>query len=51
MMQRMLEEIKEEGNAVLIRWYSLSSDEDMQEAGEEYAEMVDLEFENLTFDS
>lgn len=46
----ILEEIKEEGKDVLVRWHSLSNDEDMQEAGEEYADMVELEFEYLTYD-
>jgi hypothetical protein len=43
------EEIQEGGNDVKIRWHSLKSDEDMQEAGEEYADMVDLDFEFLTY--
>lgn len=45
----LLEEIQEGGSEVKIRWYSLASDEDMQEAGEEYADMVDLNFEFLTY--
>ncbi len=46
----VLEEIKEGGKDVLIKWHSLSNDEDMQEAGEEYADMVEIEFEYLTYD-
>ncbi len=46
----ILEEIKEEGHDILIRWHSLSNDEDMQEAGEEYADMVEVDFEYLTYD-
>lgn len=46
----ILEEIKEEGHDILVRWYSLSNDEDMHEAGEEYADMVEVEFEYLTYD-
>ena len=46
----ILEEIKEEGHDILVRWHSLSNDEDMQEAGEEYADMVEVEFEYLTYD-
>jgi hypothetical protein len=45
----MLEEIQEDGHEVLVRWHSLVTDEDMQEAGEEYADMTDLEFEHLTY--
>ena len=45
-----LEEIKEAGKEVLIRWHSVENDEDMEEAGEEYSEMVDLPFEYHTFE-
>ena len=45
----ILEELKEEGNGVLVRWVSLASDEDMQEAGREYQEMVDVPFEHATY--
>ncbi len=45
-----LEEIQEKGNEVLVRWHSLKTDEDMHEAGEEYADMTDLKFEYLTFE-
>ena len=46
----ILEEIKEEGREILVRWHSLSNDEDMQEAGEEYADMVEVDFEYHTYD-
>ena len=46
----LLQEIQEAGKDVLVRWHSLESDEDMQEAGEEYAEMVDINFEFLTYE-
>lgn len=45
-----LEEIQEKGNEILVRWHSLKTDEDMQEAGEEYADMTDLKFEYHTFE-
>ncbi len=45
----ILEEISKKGKEVLVRWQSLETDEDMQEAGEEYAEMVDLKFDYLWF--
>ncbi len=47
----ILEEIKEKGNLVLVRWFSQELDEDMQEAGEEYAEMVDLDFQFVTYEN
>lgn len=46
----ILEEIRENGHVVLVRWHSMTYDEDMQEAGQEYSEMVDLDFEYLTYD-
>jgi len=46
----ILEEISEQGHEVLVRWHSMTYDEDMQEAGREYADMVDLDFEYITYD-
>ncbi len=46
----ILEEMKEEGKGVLVKWISLASDEDMQEAGREYQEMIDVPFEHATYD-
>jgi hypothetical protein len=43
------EEIHIAGKEVLIRWYSPDDDEDMQEAGEEYADIVDIPFEQLSY--
>jgi hypothetical protein len=45
----LLEKIKEAGKDVLVRWHSPENDEDMQEAGEEYSDMVEIEFEHLTY--
>ncbi len=46
----VLEEMAEAGHEVTVRWMSLKSDEDMQEAGKEYEEMVDVPFEHLTYE-
>jgi hypothetical protein len=46
----ILEEMAGEGHDVLVRWMALTSDEDMQEAGKEYEEMVDVPFEHVTYD-
>ena len=46
----MLETIFENGNDVKVKWYYAEMDEDMQEAGEEYEEMVDLTFEHITYE-
>jgi len=44
-----LEEIQEGGNEVLVAWYYREDDEDMQEAGEEYAEIVEVPFEQVCY--
>lgn len=40
-----MERLKEAGKQVTIQWYSHDDDEDMQEAGEEFAELVEVPFE------
>jgi len=44
-----LEEIHEADNDVLIRWHFPEDDEDMEEAGEEYADIVDVPFEQVPY--
>lgn len=44
-----LEQMHEDGRDVLIRWYYPEDDEDMQEAGEEYADIVDVPFEQVSY--
>jgi hypothetical protein len=46
----LLEELQEKGHEVTVRWHSMSNDEDMQEAGEEYAEMTGMAFEYYTYE-
>ena len=46
----IFEEMVEEGYDVLIRWHSHRTDEDMQEAGKEFEEMIAVPFEYLTYD-
>lgn len=46
----IFEEMVEEGHEVVVRWHSKKTDEDMQEAGQEYEEMLDIPFEHLTYD-
>ena len=43
------EEMVEEGHNVVIYWHSHKSDEDMQEAGKEFEEMIAVPFEHLTY--
>ena len=45
----IFEEMVEEGHDVLIRWHSHEKDEDMQEAGKEFEEMIEVPFEHLTY--
>ena len=44
-----LEEMHENGNDILIRWHYPEDDEDMEEAGEEYADIVDVPFEQVRY--
>jgi len=46
----IFEEMVAEGHDVVIRWHSLRSDDDMQEAGKEYDEMIDVPFEHVVYD-
>ena len=46
----ILEEMVDAGHEVLVKWLALKSDEDMQEAGQEYAEMVEVPFEHVTYE-
>ncbi|MCK5135664.1 MAG: DUF1987 domain-containing protein [Bacteroidales bacterium] len=46
----IFEEMVEEGHNVLIKWLSMQSDEDMQEAGKEYEEMIDVPFGHITYE-
>ncbi len=44
-MLMILEEIQKQGNEILVRWQYPEDDEDIQEAGEEYREIVEVPFE------
>ena len=46
----IFEAMVEEGHDVLIRWHSHSTDDDMQEAGKEFEEMIAVPFDHLTYD-
>ena len=45
-----LEKIHEDGHDVLVKWCYPDDDEDMKDAGEEYAEIVDIPFEQVSYD-
>ena len=44
-----LEEIHEGGNDVLVEWHYHEDDEDMEEAGEEYSELIEVPFKLVSF--
>ena len=45
-----LEEIKNDSNvAIKVIWHYHNEDEDMKEAGEEYSELVEMDFELLSY--
>ena len=43
-----LEELQNSGKEVLVKWHYPEDDEDMKEAGEEYADIVDIPFEQVS---
>jgi hypothetical protein len=45
-----LEDMVDDGKEVLVRWHYPSDDEDMEEAGEEYADIVEVPFEQVPYD-
>ncbi len=44
-----LEEMYEAGKDVLVRWHFPEDDEDMEEAGQEYADIVEVPFEQVSY--
>ncbi len=44
-----LEEMCDNGHEVLVRWHYPDDDEDMEEAGEEYADIVEVPFEHIAY--
>lgn len=44
-----LEEMHESGKSIKIRWHYSADDEDMQEAGEEYSDMIEVPVEMIEY--
>ena len=44
-----LEEINEEHEGIEIEWHYREDDEDMEEAGEEYEDIVDVPFKQISY--
>jgi hypothetical protein len=49
MIMMRLEEMNEEGNKVKIRWYYPEDDEDLEEAGDDFSTMLEIEFEMIPY--
>ena len=45
-----LEEMYEDGKEILVKWYYNEDDEDMEEAGEEYADIVEVPIELVSYE-
>ncbi|MFW5656046.1 MAG: DUF1987 domain-containing protein [Bacteroidota bacterium] len=44
-----LEVLAENDKEILVKWHFPEEDEDMEEAGEEYADIVDIPFEHIAY--
>ncbi len=44
-----LEDLAEDDHDVLVRWFYPDDDEDMEEAGEEYEDIVEVPFERISY--
>jgi hypothetical protein len=47
-IMQKLEEIKDTGNEVLVKWFFPEDDEALMEAGEEYDDLIDVPFELIS---
>lgn len=45
-----LEELSENGTDIKVEWHYEEEDEDMEEAGEEYSDIVDVPFEMVPYE-
>ncbi len=44
-----LEDMHDDGKDILVKWHYPDDDEDMEEAGEEYADIVEVPFEQVSY--
>ena len=44
-----LEDMCDDGEDIVVKWHYPDDDEDMEEAGEEYADIVDVPFEQISY--
>jgi len=50
MIMMRLEELSDEGNDVKIRWFYPEDDEDLEESGQDFESMLDIEFEFVPYE-
>lgn len=50
MLMMRLEELSEEGNNVIIRWFYPEDDEDLEESGQDFESMLDIKFEFIPYE-
>lgn len=50
-IMQKLEDIYNEGNDVLVKWYYPEDDDTIQESGEEYDDIIDIPFELIEYDA
>ena len=50
MIMMRLEELSDEGNDVSIRWFFPEDDEDLEESGEDFQSMLEIDFEFVPYD-
>lgn len=51
MIMLKFEELSETGHNVTVRWYYENGEDDMEEAGEEFENIVDLDFELISLEN
>jgi hypothetical protein len=44
-----IKELKEKGKDVTVNWHYPDDDEDMEEAGEDYSSLVEIDFEMISY--
>ena len=46
----ILEEVQENGHEVIVHWNYMEGDDDMMDAGEEYAEIIEIPFKHVAYE-
>ena len=46
----ILEEMQENGHEVIVHWNYMEGDDDMMDAGEEYAEIIEIPFKHVAYE-